>query len=47
MKRGYSICTKASDGSVVKNANVLKKEELIKVQFHKGKISGIVEEIEQ
>ena len=46
MKRGYSICSRASDGEIVKDAQILKKKEQIKVQFYKGKISGIVEEIQ-
>jgi len=47
LKRGYSVCRRTRDGVIVKDAKILKKEESIMVQFHKGNISGIVEEIQE
>lgn len=47
MKRGYSICYRASDGKIVKEANSLQANDKIDVKFYKGKISGIVEEVEE
>jgi exodeoxyribonuclease VII large subunit len=46
LKRGYSICYRAEDNKIVREANLLQVEDKIKVQFYKGKISGRVEEIE-
>lgn len=46
LKRGYSICYRAEDNKVVREASLLKVEDKIKVQFYKGKIAGSVEEIE-
>jgi exodeoxyribonuclease VII large subunit len=47
LKRGYSVCRRTRDGVIVRDAKNLKKEESIIVQFQKGKISGIVEEIQE
>ncbi len=46
LKRGYSICYRAEDNKIVREASLLKVDDKIKVQFYKGKISGSVEEIE-
>lgn len=46
LKRGYSICYRAEDNKIVREASLLKVEDKIRVQFYKGKISGNVEEIE-
>lgn len=46
MKRGYSICYRANDGKIVKEANSLQANDKIDVKFYKGKISGVVEEVE-
>ena len=46
LKRGYSVCKRARDDVIVKDAKALKKEEQISVQFYRGKISGIVEDIQ-
>jgi len=46
LKRGYSICYRAEDNKIVREASLLKIEDKIKVQFYKGKIAGSVEEIE-
>ena len=46
LKRGYSICYRAADNKVVRDANLLKVADKIRVQFYKGKISGIVEEVQ-
>ncbi len=47
LKRGYSVCTRLRDGIVVREAKILTEEEKIAVQFYRGKIRGIVEEIER
>ncbi|UCE04680.1 MAG: exodeoxyribonuclease VII large subunit [bacterium] len=46
LKRGYSVCYRAEDNKIVREASLLKVEDKIKVQFYKGRISGNVEEIE-
>ncbi len=45
LKRGYSICYRAEDNKIVREANLLQVEDKIRVQFYKGKIFGSVEEI--
>jgi len=46
LKRGYSICYRAKDNKIVREAMLLTIQDKINVQFYKGKISGIVEEIQ-
>jgi len=46
LKRGYSICYRAEDNKIVREASLLQVEDKIKVQFYKGRIAGNVEEIE-
>lgn len=47
MQRGYSICYRANDLTIIKQAGDLSKDEKIKVQLYKGNIHGTVEEIEE
>ncbi len=47
LKRGYSVCKRMRDDAIIKDANELEKKEHISVQFYKGRIRGIVEEIQE
>ena len=47
LKRGYSICYRAEDGTVVTQANRLKQSDKIKVKFFAGAILGTVDEVNQ
>jgi len=47
LKRGYSICYRAEDGRIIKDAKSVQPNEKIKVQLYRGKILGKVEEIEK
>jgi exodeoxyribonuclease VII large subunit len=42
LERGYSVCTKLPENTIVKDSSVLKPEDEIKVKFHKGDIKGKV-----
>ncbi|MGB2705259.1 MAG: exodeoxyribonuclease VII large subunit [Candidatus Omnitrophota bacterium] len=44
LNRGYSITMRKKDGKIVKDANVLKKNELIKTKLAKGEVISRVEE---
>ncbi len=44
LKRGYSITMKEKDGTIVKDAEMLKKGDLIKTKLDKGEIFSRVEE---
>jgi len=46
LKRGYSICYRAEDNKIVKEANLLQVQDKIRVQFYKGKVLGNVEEVQ-
>ena len=45
LRRGYSICYRLQDNSIVKSAETLHIHEQIKVQFYQGDISGEVTEV--
>ncbi len=47
LKRGYSICYRAEDNKIIREASLLKVEDKIRVQFYKGRISGKVEEVQE
>ncbi len=46
LKRGYSICYRAKDNKIVREASLLKIQDKIRIQFYRGRISGNVEEIQ-
>lgn len=46
LRRGYSICCRVKDNLIIREANVLQIQDKIKIQFHKGRITGSVEEIQ-
>lgn len=45
LKRGYSICYRVADDSIVTNAGQFSKSDKIKVRFFKGKITGTVDKV--
>ncbi|MCU0644246.1 MAG: exodeoxyribonuclease VII large subunit [bacterium] len=45
LKRGYSVCYRLLDNSIVKSAETLQVHEQIKVQFYQGDISGEVTDV--
>lgn len=45
LKRGYSLCYRNADGRLVAEANLLKKRDKIRIEFHKGRVSGTVDEV--
>ncbi|MDZ7261948.1 MAG: exodeoxyribonuclease VII large subunit [candidate division KSB1 bacterium] len=46
LQRGYSICYKARDHTIVRNARELEINENIEVKFYQGRIQGVVNEVE-
>ncbi|MFH1824252.1 MAG: exodeoxyribonuclease VII large subunit [Candidatus Firestonebacteria bacterium] len=42
LERGYSVCTKLPENTIVKDSSVLKPEDEIKIKFHKGDIKSKV-----
>ena len=46
LKRGFSICYRDEDGSIVRKSGDLSEQEKIRVRFYKGHIRGTVDEIE-
>lgn len=47
LKRGYSICYKIEDNSIVKNAQQLQAEDQVKIKFYIGDILGTVNEVHE
>lgn len=45
LKRGYSLCYRNADGRLVSEANLLKRQDKIRIEFHKGRVSGTVDEV--
>ena len=46
LKRGYSITVKWPEGAIVKDANALKKDDIVETKLGRGKFKSRVEEIE-
>lgn len=46
LNRGYSITTKLPEGIIIKDANFLKKNDIIETKLGKGKFKSRVEEVE-
>jgi len=46
LKRGYSICYRAEDDKIVREAVLLQIQDKIKIQFYNGRILGRVEEVQ-
>ena len=42
LEKGYSVTTK--NGEVIKDANVLMPEDIIDIQFRKGRVKAVVKE---
>jgi len=47
LSRGYSITFMAADGSVVKDAKTLKAGDRIETRLHKGRVTSVVENINE
>lgn len=45
LRRGYSLCYRRSDGTLVRSAAQLELEDEIEVHFHKGRVLGTVEDV--
>lgn len=46
LNRGYSVTKKMPEGSIIKDASLLKRGDLIETEFGKGKVRSRVEEID-
>jgi exodeoxyribonuclease VII large subunit len=46
LKRGFSICYRDEDASIVRRSGDLSEQDKIRVRFYKGQIRGTVDEIE-
>jgi exodeoxyribonuclease VII large subunit len=46
LNRGYSITTKLPEGSMIKDSNILKKDDRVETRLGKGKFRSRVEEVE-
>lgn len=47
LRRGYSITTRVRDDQVVARSSDVKKDERVRIRFHRGAVRSIVEEIEE
>ncbi len=47
LKRGYSICYRAEDGRIIKDATAVQPGEKINVQLYRGKITAGVDDVDE